>query len=94
MGNDNRYPRYSPDGTEIMFWSNGNLWMMDSTGTNLRQLTTHSVDVSFGLPFSWSPDGNKIVYTRYRPDEWTMDNGVLWLLDRNTGAASQFTFNP
>ena len=90
VGNDNQHPRYSPDGTKIAFWSNGNLWIMDSTGSNLRQLTTHGVDVTFG----WSPRENKIVYTHYQSRDWTMSNGVLWLLDVRTGTAAQLTFSP
>ena len=82
---DNHYPRYSPDGTKIAFWSSGDLWMMDTSGSNLRQLTTHGVDLTFG----WSPTGNKIVYTHYRSTDWTMSNGVLWLLDVPTGTAAQ-----
>ncbi len=94
-GDDNRIPRYSPDGTTIAFWSNGNIWMMDSDGTDQQQLTTSGVDVSFGLPFSWSPDGSKIIYTRYpyRSTDWTIRNGVLWMIDVNTGTEIQFTFN-
>ncbi len=91
---ENCYPRYSPDGTKIAFWSNGKLWMMDSTGSNLQQLTSHDVDATFGVPFSWSPSGDKIVYTYYRSDDWTMNNGVLWMLDLRSRTATQFTFNP
>jgi Tol biopolymer transport system component len=91
---NNEFPKYSPDGTKIAFWSNGNLWIMDSSGTNLQQLTSDGVDVSFGLPFSWNPDGSSVVYTRYRSDEWTMSNGVLWILNPITGEKKQLTSNP
>ncbi|MDP1677344.1 MAG: DPP IV N-terminal domain-containing protein [Bacteroidota bacterium] len=91
---DNRYPKYSPNGTKIAFWSSGNLWIMDSTGSNLLQLTTTGVDVDFGLPFSWSPVGDKIIYTRYQSTDWTMKNGVLWTIDVNSKIEKQFTFNP
>ena len=88
------HPKYSPDRTRIAFWSSGNVWIMDSTGSNLRQLTTTGVDVDFGLPFSWSPVGDKIIYTRYQSTDWTMKNGVLWMIDVNARAETQFTFNP
>ena len=94
VGNDNRNPRYSPTGTRIAFWANGNIWQMDSLGNNKEQLTTSEVDVSFGLPFSWSPDGNKIIYTRYQSTDWTMNNGVFWLIDVNTKTEKQLTSNP
>ncbi len=88
------HPRYSPDGTKIAFWSDGNLWVMDATGSNLRQLTTQGIDATFGLPFSWSPDGKGIVYTVYRSNDWTYANGVLWIVNIETGMKRQLTFNP
>lgn len=94
INRDNRYPRYAPDGAKIAFQSNVNLWLMDADGTNQRQLTTHGVGSFFGAPFSWSPIGNKIVYNHYQANDWTMYNGVLWLLDVSTGIATQLSFNP
>lgn len=93
--NENRdtYPQYTPDGKEIAFISNSNLWLMDSTGGNLRQLTTLGVDTDSGPPFSWSPDGTNIVYTVYRPNDWTYDNGTLWILNINSCEKKQLTFN-
>lgn len=88
-----RHPKYSSDGTKIAFGSNGNIWIMDSVGNNKQQLTTSGVDVSFGLPFSWSPDGSKIVYTDYRSDDWGYNNGTLWILNINSWEKRQLTFN-
>jgi len=79
----------SPDEIKIAFWSNSNIWIMDSTGGNIRQLTTQGVDPSF----SWSPDGSSIVYTDYRPNDWMYNNGTLWILNPNTGEKKQLTFN-
>ena len=93
LGGSNRSFSYSPNGTMIAFWSNGNLWTMDTTGRNPQRLTAQGVDVTFGLPFSWSPDGNKIIYSRYQSTDWTMNNGVLWLIDVNTKAETQLTSN-
>lgn len=90
---DNRYAQYSPEGTKIVLWSSGNLWSMDTVGSNLRQISSQGVDVSFGSPFSWSPDGKKIVYTVYRPDNWGNENGVIWVFDFVTGEKTQITFN-
>lgn len=61
-----RYSRWSPDGRQIAFASDrsgdGEIWICNSDGTNLRQLTfkQESGHVS-GFPV-WSPDGRQIVY--------------------------------
>jgi TolB protein len=99
---DDREPDYSPDGRQIAFssqWRQGNIesgtarvslpqiWIMNSDGTGVRQLTQNG-----GRHPSWSPDGSKIVYTRY---DWrlnTPENGVLWVIDLTTGTESQLTF--
>jgi Tol biopolymer transport system component len=63
---------------------------MDSTGENPRQLTFGGVLYAF----DWSPTGEKIVYTRYKPDVWSKSNGVLWIIDLKSGTETQLTFNP
>lgn len=90
---DMRNPKYAHDGGVIAFWSGSNLWLIDTTGRNIQQLTTLGVDVSFGTPFSWSPTGSGIVYTYYGPRDWTYNNGVLWMINTITGEKKQLTFN-
>lgn len=99
VGNDNLFPRYSPDGTTIAFASQPlnsqvNLWLMDATGNNLRQLTTEGTSDNSGIPFSWDPTGNFIVFTQYRFDQWPPQNGTLWILNVASGEKRQLTFNP
>jgi TolB protein len=94
-----KYPRYSPDGTKIAFVSHSpltgiNIWIMVTDGSSLQQVTSNGVDADMGIPFSWSPIGEKLVYTRYRPDDWTMNNGVLWMMDIISGDNTQLSFNP
>ncbi|MCD4817180.1 MAG: DPP IV N-terminal domain-containing protein [Candidatus Cloacimonetes bacterium] len=55
------YPRWSPDGTKIVFEHKNEIWVINAEGTNLMQLTNTS-DLIEGLP-SFSPDGKKLVYT-------------------------------
>lgn len=87
---DNRHPRYSPDGTQLAFWSSGDIWMMDINGTNLHKLTQQRTKDWL----DWSRDGKEIAYVNYRPDDWTYSNGVLWVLSAGTHQTRQLTFNP
>lgn len=93
ISGDNRNPKYLFNGIKIALWTNGNIWSMDSVGTNLQQLTSSGIDVDFGTPFSWSPNSVNIVYTDYRLDDWGYDNGTLWILNISTGEKKQLTFN-
>lgn len=93
---DNRCPRYSPDGSVIAFVSGTshtipNVWLIQADGTGLRQLTTDGVDANGGTLFSWSPDGADIVYSSFRINDWTFDNGTLWTVNAHTGERSQIT---
>lgn len=90
---DNRNPKLSFASSQIAFWSNSNIWSIDTTGADLKQITTRGVDADFGLPFDWSPDDEKIVYTQYNDSNWNYDNGVLWIINTNTGTEFQLTFN-
>lgn len=72
------YPRWRPGGKEIVFFEqkqysplpgeseSGEIWIMYEDGTNLRQLT----DQQSGNFFSFSPDGNWIVFQSYRDGSW------------------------
>ena len=75
------YPSFSPDGTKIAFHSApnawvtpnpSNIWIMNSDGTNLHQLTTSNGDFT---PV-YSPDGTKIAFTSNRTGQfqvWVMN---------------------
>jgi Tol biopolymer transport system component len=55
------YPQWSPDGKKIAFEHKNEIWLINADGTNLMQLT-NTLKITESLP-SFSPDGNKIVYT-------------------------------
>lgn len=88
------HPQYSPDGSRIAFCAmdmpEAEVWVMDADGLNARQLTWEG-----GSRSSWSPDGTRLVYTRQIWDDWdmgTFEDGVLWVVDVETGEREQLTF--
>ena len=67
---DERYPSYSPDGTQIAFRGDLDLaeptgdeeiYVMNADGTDVRQLTSNA---DFDSAPSWSPDGKQILFER------------------------------
>jgi Tol biopolymer transport system component len=67
---DERYPSYSPDGTQIAFRGDLDLaepsgdeeiYVMNADGTDVRQLTSNA---DFDSAPSWSPDGTRILFER------------------------------
>jgi hypothetical protein len=50
-------PAWSPDGKEIAYTRNGQLWIMNADGTDPRELVANG-----GNP-DWSPDGTKLAYS-------------------------------
>ena len=89
----NEYPRWSPDGTQILFyrWTKGanndptgsGLWIVNADGTNLHQLST----VPFAGDAEWSPDGSRIAFSMY---PWHVDR-----IDQVPGRASNvYTVRP
>jgi dipeptidyl aminopeptidase/acylaminoacyl peptidase len=58
-----RHPRWSPDGTKILFESTrsgeNQLWVIDVAGGEARQLTTVATGASNGI---WSPDGKTVAF--------------------------------
>jgi TolB protein len=83
----NNYPKYSPDGTKILFTSQTDgsfpqIWVMNADGSNRRQLTTTQ-----GYSACWSPDGTRICYCDSR-----RANGRLWIMNSDGSNKRQLTF--
>ncbi len=69
-----RYPRWSPDGARISFYSNRSgeyqLWTINPDGRDLRQLTNGPADVAHS---AWSPDGSRVAYTDFVTGSFIME---------------------
>ena len=81
-------PRYSPDGTVIVFVSDrsgkDNLWLVNADGSNPRQLT--KLDDSFPTAPAWMPDGEYIVAKRHVRSTRSIGGGEIWLFHRDGGS--------
>ncbi|MDQ1444685.1 MAG: TolB protein [Acidimicrobiaceae bacterium] len=53
-------PAWSPDGQKIAFARNGNIYVMQTDGSQVQPLTSATSSARFGNP-DWSPDGTRLV---------------------------------
>lgn len=70
---DDRWPTLTPDGSRIVYHSGGDIWIMNTDGTDKQQLTT---DPGGDFESAVSPDGTMIVFSSNRSgndDVWAMD---------------------
>ena len=81
---DRGNPNWSPNGRDLVFSAalpsaadiTGSIYRVRADGTGLRQLTNPPRGISDEDP-AWSPDGTKIVFTRYN----TNFDGGLYVMD-------------
>ena len=86
-------PRYSPDGSRILFTSDAgggdNIWTMDRDGSNAKQLTNESFRLlNNGI---WTPDGKYVIARKHFTSERSLGAGELWMYDINGGSGLQLT---
>lgn len=74
-------PKFSPDATQIAFAMDHTIWIVDSDGSNPRQLNPDQ----YVSGFSWSPDGSQIVYSTGKG---------IWIMNSDGTGAGQITFPP
>ncbi|NSW77736.1 MAG: PD40 domain-containing protein [Chthonomonadetes bacterium] len=79
-----RYPAPSPDGKQIAFCWQGDLWLVSSSGGEAKRLTVHE-----GYDFApvWSPDGTRIAFTSDR-----YGNDDVFVLNLRNGSIQRLTF--
>ena len=80
-------PRFSPDGSEIAFTSDAgggdNIWIMNSDGSNARQLTEEDFRL-LNSP-NWSPDGKYVAARKHFTTSRSLGTGEVWIYHRNGG---------
>ncbi|MFC1994704.1 S8 family serine peptidase, partial [Chloroflexota bacterium] len=62
-------PTWSPDGTEIAFGDGGDIWAINVSTLEVRQITT---DPAEDWHPAWSPDGSEIAFTSDRDGQWAI----------------------
>ena len=86
-------PRYSPDGSRILFTSDAgggdNIWTMDRDGSNAKQLTNESFRLLNNA--IWTPDGKYVIARKHFTSERSLGAGELWMYDINGGSGLQLT---
>ena len=82
-------PVFSPDGQTILFISDRsgaeNLWKMDADGGNARQISYYDDNPVWVSP-EWSPDGSRIIASRYWSDRNSYE---LWQFDPEPGSMGE-----
>ncbi|MDH5805623.1 MAG: amidohydrolase, partial [Gemmatimonadota bacterium] len=85
-------PRFSPDGSKVVFVSDksgdDNVWVVNSDGSGLRQITSdRGVSSNFMSP-EWTPDGDYIVVSRSR-----FGGGLekIWMYHKDGGTGVEMT---
>lgn len=93
---DAHQPRWSPDGTTLVFWSrreanrtNADLYLVPAAGGEMTRLDTRGAVDGESIDASWSPDGRSIAFTtstrgREEIAVATIDGGRVARIDRLT----------
>ena len=85
------HPVYSPDGTQFAFISDrsgsANLWIADSDGANLKQLSFDEGRTLFASP-AWSADGRSVLASRAVYSVLAFE---LYRYDKDGGGAERVT---
>ncbi|MEM6397850.1 MAG: S41 family peptidase [Bacteroidota bacterium] len=80
-----RHPALSPDGTQISFAYQGDIWVADADGGTARRLTVHE---SYEYGPQWSPDGKQLAFqgNRYGNDD-------IFVMDADGGIPQRLTYH-
>jgi hypothetical protein len=104
LGQDNRYPRFSPDGTEIVFsskmriagvsTSSYNIWKMAAAGTSQNYLTTDTGSGNDSIYPIFSPDNSMIAFTsRLNIGGTSASSYNIWVMKSDGTSQNYLTSN-
>ena len=85
---NNYGPKWSPDGSWLVFSSSDGIWKMKGNGTNLMQLTTNAGPMIFDVHPCWSPDSTRILFDSKRDG-----NSDLWVVKPDGTGLQKLTEN-
>ncbi len=86
-------PRFSPDGSKISFTSDAgggdNIWIMDSDGSDAKQLTKESFRLLNNAV--WAADGNSIIARKHFTSQRSLGAGEMWQYHITGGSGLKLT---
>jgi len=71
------YATFPGTNGRIAFLQDGNIFTMNSDGSDVHQLTSFTGDTSASWQ-NWSPDGKQLVFVEFPPPDF---NGQIWLMN-------------
>lgn len=80
------FPKFTPDGSKIVFMLDADIWIMNADGTNPVNLTNHpAIDNEPTI----SPDGTRIAFSSYRDG-----NSEIYVMNIDGSNPTRITFIP
>lgn len=86
----NMSPAISPNGTRIVFERDKNIWIMNSDGTEQRQLTT---DPAYDHDPTFSASGNKIAFLTRRGIDGPISRDNIWIMNTDGSGQTRVTID-
>ncbi|NJO87765.1 MAG: PDZ domain-containing protein [Chloroflexia bacterium] len=80
-----RFPAVSPDGKQITFSFQGDIWVSSIDGSLARRITIHQ---GYESNPKWSPDGKQIAFSSNR-----FGNDDIFVIDANGGIPKRITYH-